>query len=419
MFNLKEEKLWIKVSLILTAVVVFSLSIYAIFRYGNYFFLGDISTMDNNDDVKYIRSALTLIEKGSFVYRNVDQSTVYIMPGLTFTLAFFIKLLGLAKGIIGFRIFQVFLHTMGIFLLFFLIRDTFKSSKIALLACIIDAVYIPSIANIGIILTEEIFKFLLVLLLYITYYAINTKKTKYYIWGGTILGLACLFRPTIALYPSIVLLMWLLYKYRFQDIVKYTLVTLAAIVIVISPWWVRNYMEFNRFIPLTESSGNPFLQGTYINYDQTRDFLYYPEQDDEFELNKIETETAKERLKLYFPENKLEYISWYTFGKTFYSWHSPHYEKPIFHLSFNNAYRIHLVILIFAAFGIISTIRKDRKNLGKIFILLVILYFNCVHLPYFTFPRYVFPVMPLVIAFAAYQMTRAYASINSKFVKNI
>lgn len=304
MFNLKDEKMWIKLCLLFTAGIVFAVSLSMIFRYGNYFLLGDINTLDNNDDVKYLRSALLFLEKGTLVYGRVDQPTVFIMPGITYILAFFMKLLGFSHGIIGFRIFQAVLHFLGLFIFFFLIRDVFNNSKIALLACVIEGAYIPNISNTGLILTEEIFKFLLYLLLYFTLWAVKEKKAKYYMGGGVILGLACLFRPTIALFPVLVLLMWVLYRYRIQEMIKYTLITLTVITAVMAPWWIRNYLEFDRFIPLTESSGNPFLQGTYINYDQSKDYMSYRVENNEIKMNETEFATGIERLKLYFPDQK-------------------------------------------------------------------------------------------------------------------
>ena len=38
---------------------------------------------------------------------------------------------------------------------------------------------------------------------------------------------------------------------------------------MMSPWWIRNYNIFHAFIPFTLATGNPMLQGTYINYDQS------------------------------------------------------------------------------------------------------------------------------------------------------
>ena len=63
MFSIKTEKSYIKISLLIIALCFFSVCIYSILRYGNYFLLGSLDKMDN-DDVKYIRSAMTFLQKG-------------------------------------------------------------------------------------------------------------------------------------------------------------------------------------------------------------------------------------------------------------------------------------------------------------------------------------------------------------------
>jgi len=52
--------------------------------------------------------------------------------------------------------------------------------------------------------------------------------------------------------------------------IKLGTVMFLAFVAVVSPWWIRNYREYGEFIPLAASSGNPLLQGTYVNYEQHR-----------------------------------------------------------------------------------------------------------------------------------------------------
>jgi 4-amino-4-deoxy-L-arabinose transferase-like glycosyltransferase len=405
MFSLKTEKTYIKISLVAIMICFFLISIYSIIKYGNYFLLGSLDKMDN-DDVKYIRSAMTFIQKGILSYQYPDKPTVFIMPGLTLVLAPFMKIFGMFGGITAFRFFQAILQTLSILLIFFIGRKIFNS-KIALVACIIDAIYIPEVYNSGTILTEVIFKFLLLLLIYISICAIISKQTSHYVICGLLLGLTCLFRPTIALYPIILFIMWLIYRYSFKEILKLTLIISATLIIVMSPWWVRNYMDFNRFIPLTLSTGNPFLQATYINYDETN---YTPllgdPGNDEIKKNQIEMDTGKYRLKTYFTQKPLQYIYWYAIGKSYHLFSVPFYFKSIFNISGYKAMDFHRLILLLGFIGMIFTIRK-KKTLG-ISIILIILYFFLVHLPYFEYSRYAYPIMPLFIILSAYTVVNMY-----------
>jgi hypothetical protein len=399
MFSLSKEKTWIKLALLLMLVVTLAISLFAIFKYGNYFLLGSMDKMDN-DDVKYVRSAITLLEKGMFTYHDVNTPTVFIMPGHPVLLAGIMQIFGTGdSGITAFRVFQALLQACCLYLIFLIGREVFNS-KVALLACLIDALYIPEISNVGVILTEIEFKTLLLLMVYVSLYALKTRQTKYYFWGGVIWGLTCLFRPTIAAYPGVILIMWFVHKYSFKEMLKYTLVVVGVFVVIMSPWWVRNYLDFNRVILLTLSSGNPFLQGTYINYDQTRDYVPYTPDPDAIKNDKIEMDTGKYRLMTYGKQHPLEYIKWYTLGKSKYLWITPFYWKQVFDISIKSVVIYNYVILLTAIAGALFMFRK--KLYGGIFLFSTLAYFNVMHLPYFTFSRYVYPVMPLVMLFSAY-----------------
>lgn len=394
MFSLKGEKTLTKILLMLIILFTIAISISAVLRYNNYYLLGNIQKMDN-DDVKYIRSAWTLIDKGIFTYNNPQNPTVFIMPGHTILLAGFMKLFGLGQGgIQAFRIFQSILQGISVYLLFLIGRRCYNS-KAAIIACIINAFYIPEFFSVGTILTEIEFKVFFLLLIYITIYAVETKNKKYYAAGGIIWGITCLFRPTAALYPIILFVLWIIYRYSLGEIIKFSAAALLAFVIVMSPWWARNYITFNRLIPMTLSSGNPFLQGTYINYDQTVNYTPYSKDRDEIQTNNTEMETGKLRLSKYFKENPLKYIYWYTIGKTWRLWNAPFYWKEIFNIPYLSAEIIHYIILGLGLLGLIMT--KALKKSGGIFIILPIVYITAAYLPFYTFSRYAYPVMPMVI----------------------
>ncbi|HOJ08974.1 MAG TPA: glycosyltransferase family 39 protein [Clostridiales bacterium] len=404
-----NEKRWVKLSLALIIALFTIINVYSVLRYNDYFLLGSIEKADN-DDVKYIGSAWTLLEKGMLTYHDVNVPTVYIMPGHTIIIAAITGIFGKYGGITAFRLFQVLLQALSILLVFLIGRTVFNSS-VGIIAAFINATYVSEIFVTGTILTEVEFKFLLLLLVYISINAIKTKKTRYYIEGGIVWGIACLFRPTIALYPVAILAAWLIYKYSFKEIFKFSIIVLVIFAAIMSPWWIRNYIVFNRFIPLTLSSGNPFLQGTYINYDQSKDYTPYTPSKDVIETNEIEMKTGIYRLKTYFVKYPLKYIYWYTFGKSWYLWNYPFYWKEIFGISVTMATVHHHLILIAGIPGIISIF--GNKSLEGIFLITVILYFSLSYLPFYTFSRYSYPMMPLVMLFSSYAVFKLYKGISA------
>lgn len=398
MFSIRNEERWIKISLLVIIALFFMVNLYATLRYGFANYLGSLQKF-NNDDVKYIRSAWEIADKGHFIYSNVDEPTVFIMPALPYTLAFFVKIFGKFGGITAFRVFQALLQALSMYLIFLIGRKVFNS-KAAVLACFLDSLYIAEYYTTTVILTETLFKFFLLLLVYISLYAIEKNEIVYYIIGGVIWGIACLVRPTIAAFPIVILIMWIIKKYSFKNMVKFTIVTVVMFSIVMSPWWIRNYLVFHRYIPLTLSTGNPFLQGTYINYDQSVDYTPYECGETEIETNQNEINTGLYRLKTYAAKDPLKYAYWYTISKSCSLWDGPFYWNEIFGVNWAAAVTFHYLVLVLGMIEIIRLFIKRNKNFLLLFITVV--FFNLIHLPYFTMSRYVYPVMPIMIIIAGY-----------------
>jgi 4-amino-4-deoxy-L-arabinose transferase-like glycosyltransferase len=394
------------VYLILILLIFAIIQAVVIGYYGEQWYLGDFVKMDN-DDVKYIRSAWNLLDKHMFVYHDVNQPTVFIMPGYPFILALFMKIFGKIDGLIVVRYFQGLLQVISLYLIFRICKDIFNE-KVALIAVLLNAIYLPEMVSAGLILTEAVFKFLLVVLIFTSIKAVKSKSFYYYALGGVIWGLAILIRPTILAYPIVILIMWMIYKYSVKEILTRTLLVLFIGITIMSPWGIRNFVVFSKFIPLTLSSGNPFLQGTYINYDQTKDPAGYKTSSNIIENDKIEKETGIKRLQQDFPRKPFSYIAWYTVGKSYYFWYVPYYSKDVFGIPFVVMGVFHVMLLMLALGNIILYRAKLRRE--SLILLLIILYFNMMHLPYFTCSRYAYPIMSFVIIFAAntlYNLTEA------------
>lgn len=400
MFIICKEDKKIKLMLIVMEIVFIIVALISIFKHGNSTLLGSLEKFDN-DDVKYIRSAWSLVENGMLSYENINEPTVYIMPGLTFILSFFVVVFGKFQAIIAFRVFQVILQVCSLNLLFLIGRKVFNK-KIALIACIIDSIYIVEIYVSNLILMEVTFKFLFLLLIYLSICALETKKTKYYVLAGMAWSLTCLFKPTIAVYPLVILIVWINNKYKLKEMVKYGSIVIGILCIVMSPWWMRNYNDFNRFIPFTKSSGNPFLQGTFVNYDQSKGWgISYKASEDAIHSNEYELAVGIKRLKIYGAKEPLKFIYWYTLGKTFYFWYKPFYWNKILGLNYVWAFIEHYFILITSVISIVNITKAKNWTLGKQTIILSIIVMNIVYLPYYTFCRYSYTLMPLMIIFSS------------------
>ncbi len=391
-----------RVLLVLICLAHFAVNAYLVSSLGDQFLLGDLATM-NNDDVKYIRSAWTLVETGRLTYHDPNAPTVFIMPGHTFVLSGLMLFFGRMGGVMAFRMLQAMLQSLSIALTFAIGVEAF-SHRVALLACLLSALYLPNYSSTGLVLTDVEFKFVFLLLVYVSVRAIRSKSSHWYAIGGLVWGVACLFRPTIALYPAAILVVWLVQRYPLRDMLRCAAATIAVFALVMMPWWLRNAYAFHRFIPLTLSSGNPFLQGTYVEYDQSRDYVPYnqpTEGKDAIEVNEIEMATARERLQTYVPQHPLAYLRWYTVGKAWHLWYDSYYWKEVLGVPRHLVDKSHRFVLALGLLGCLATIRRLR-NTGALLLLSVMAYFTLSYLPFYTFARYAYPVMPFVTLFASH-----------------
>lgn len=399
---------------------------FASFAYhGNEGIRGSFDKFDN-DDVKYLRSAWTLLETGRYTYKNPDVDTVFIMPGITTVLAGFVAVFG-KYPLIQFKIFQAFVGGACLYLIFLCGRKLFNS-RVGLISAAFMAVYAPSIYVTGTMLTEVCFYFLFLLTFLLTVFAIDSQKMKHYIWGGVFLGISALFRPAALMFPIAVLVMWIIKRYKFIDMIKYGLVVVGVVCAILSPWIIRNAIIFNEFIPLTKSSGNPAFQGTFINYDQSireeENIDYYniiAEQTDidvekygydELVDDAMERKMTEIRFKEVILKEPLKYLHWYTIGKTIRNWYEPFLWVILFDIAIEKLFAQHYLLLITGLLGfVILLFEKKHKDLAW-FPAVAIAYFNFAHLPFYCFSRYMFPVMFCFAIYASYLIERMITNEN-------
>ncbi|MDD4495453.1 MAG: glycosyltransferase family 39 protein [Eubacteriales bacterium] len=393
---------------ITTAACIFAsliLKLALIFVYGNRLSL-------NSDDLNYVKSAKVLLEQGSLVFHEYNEPTVFIMPLYPSFLALVFGIFGTGfPGLQAVRVIQALMGTASLILIFLIARRLLGKTE-AVVSTVLAAFYIPNLVTPGFILTETMFTLLLLLLLYLS--LVFTHEING--WGfaavGVVYALATLIRPTIALYPVVLAFYMLVFKkIRFRKVVKCTVIMGAIFAILMAPWWLRNYREYGEFIPLAASGGNPMLQGTYIDYEQTpENVTYYKLGENAFETNKIETEVAKQRIKAGFKGDFTRYLEWYTLGKTKYFWGTVFYWKEYAGIPTNLVIIYHFVLL--AGFGgLILLGAMAVKQAALPF--LIMLYFNLAHCAYMAFDRYAYPCINILVIFAAYFFIELYLTIKN------
>ena len=86
------------------------------------------------------------------------------------------------------------------------------------------------------------------------------------VFAGIILGFAILSRPTILLFSGVASI-WLLKQWDFLVRKKFLFLftLLATTAVILTPWAVRNFIVFGRFIPMSTSSGIHLWRGNNPN----------------------------------------------------------------------------------------------------------------------------------------------------------
>jgi len=342
----------------------------------------------------------------------------YWPPGQPFFLAAIYSLFGYNPQIAC--IFQAFVSSLTCIVIYFL-GKTVLNKKIGIISGFIAAVYPTFIIFSGLLLTETIFIFLLSLSILYLLKVYEQASLKNLLMAGVPLGLAMLVRPIILGFIPFILF-WLLLSSKDSKERKKNLMNFIAIfviiMVVVSPWAVRNYNVHHKFVPVSTNGGVNFWMGN--NPDATGRMLKKDNQAMLWTIkNMTDDEVAREKL---FYKKGLEFIKenpskFLVLGakKFAYFWG---FILPFF-TSYLYGYFIHpipnwlfmllapltvlpyAIILPLAIFGIVFYhYQKLDKKVSLLFLL--IFYYIFVHCLILSSTRYHLPLVPFLIIFASY-----------------
>ncbi|MNJ35059.1 hypothetical protein D3C77_297880 [compost metagenome] len=388
--------------------------------YNDYFFLGD-PLKPNNDDVKYIQTSRLLLNEGVLAYNTGDKPSAFIMPGLPVILAGFMALFGQEDGgVTAFRLYQCALQVLCIYLVFWLGKRIFNT-RTGLIACTISALYFPDYFSSGVILTESTFRTLLLLLLCVTLIALERNMARYYILLGVLTAAAAYFKPHASLYPAVFLLLWWRHKIPWRLMLKYTLLMAGVYILLLTPWWIRNWVTFHEFILFTNSGGSPFLLGARIHgqLPPSDFFEAHPQYDPETLFqgsDRLAVRKGIDIIKYGFAHEPLKYLYWFTAGRWVELYFHPFYSRPIWPITRPVMNVIQKILMIINMLGICWALIKHRSK--QLLPLIAALgYFTVIYIPFVAFNRYGYPNMILLILFGSYFIEQLLGYFN-KLSKN-
>ena len=359
----------------------------------------DHSAPLKSDELNYAKSASVLLKDHTFTFIETTYPSVFVTPGLPFTLAGFMwTFRSYTSGLMAFRYFQALLNTCTLCFLFWIARKLF-GEKTARWCAILSILYVPDYYVVNTILTETIFRtfFFGLLLLLISAFEKPTRLSFFFI--GVVWGLSCAFRPFLALFPLAVLASWLLQRRPLLLGLRYCYLCVAGFALVMSPWWIRNAITFHKFIPFSAATGLPLLAGSYINNRTDQVYDKYKVMIKTVENDAIAKTEAKARIKRVFNAEPAKYTEWYTIGKTRALWENPFYWRNAFGLSLALVTAFHTFLVVTGFCGLLHSLVFQFRNSSLLSLTLA--YYTLMYLPFVCFERYNYPGFGLFILFAA------------------
>ncbi|MBA9087054.1 4-amino-4-deoxy-L-arabinose transferase-like glycosyltransferase [Fontibacillus solani] len=361
------------------------------------------------DAFGYDKMAKQFLETGVLGYLESTPNS-FVMPGFPVLLSMVYLVFG--TNLIWFQLLQV-IFSVSTIAVIYKIAQKFMKEIYCILTAAMMAIYPSFIYANGLLLTEVSFTLLVALFLWLLWLGVESGRKVHFVLSGVCLGLSVMFRPTLStlIVPIIVyFIMQVPSRKRIWQAILY--VGLSSFVIVM-PWWIRNFLLYDKLVLFTSSSGNPMLWGVHpylIGVLDTFEAIYKLNAD-ELTRNGLWSAMAKEMFADQM-HNGL-FIKWFIFGKLNYFWRLPWIENgEIAHLLEKLRNPLHLILVIGGWMGIwLSVFRRSPLQWVAVFMIS----YTILHQVMLAIPRYAFPVMPYVILMFVYLLSSTEDLLSRRF----
>lgn len=293
------------------------------------------------------------------------------------------------------KIAQCLLDTSVCLFIYLLGKKIFRDERKALLSSVLYAIY-----PLAIIMCSSLYyqiplnlALCLVILGYIA--PVNWKNG---LWTGVVVGLSALAKPVtlpfLILLPALRLAESGFKKAVLKPALVWGFVFMLAGLAVLTPWTIRNYIVFHKFVPVQHGGEEVLVQGSkeeYIDLDVNALRQKYPKG---LAPPKQLTETAIRNHIDHLRENPVDYMRF--LGKKFLlTWYNTEGKQKNF-----RALLVQTPFLFFALIGLLFSARIWLRSPG-IYIVACILYICLIQVMLFPLVRYTVAVMPLVMLLTA------------------
>lgn len=207
------------------------------------------------DADNYIAMARQLLDRGVYGYLST-QPNAYVTPGYPL---FLTAIFALGGSPFTVQLIQAVLGALTLLPLALLARDL-VDDRAAIITAGLLALYPAWLRAPAYLLTEVLFAFTFSLYLWLQWRAMARPSGRWAALAGASLGLAVLVRPVLA--PLLPLpWLYLMLQERSLRLWRPALWAAGGFLLVMAPWWIRNWLTLGQLILSATQTGNPILGG--------------------------------------------------------------------------------------------------------------------------------------------------------------
>lgn len=297
------------------------------------------------------------------------------------------------------KLFGVVIDSINCVLVYRIARHLF-GEKVAKLSSLAVVFYPPLIWFAINVQSEPLFTCLLSFSMFNLLCGLQSSRTRYYVISGVFFGLTSLCRPTTLLFPFLLPLLISSDRASWKGITALLLIFMATL----APWMIRNYLAFDRVIPIETRGTSALWQGSDLeflkdlerknrNADKTmHDLGLERNWKNEIEAMDVYREAALRNYARQFHSQPLQLVR-LVVEKALRFWFMTDSGR-------NEGYlmALHGLILLCAIIGIYAA----KINTTVLSVLLLVAYFWVAHTVLFPLVRYAVPIMPYVLIFGVF-----------------
>ena len=360
-----------------------------------------------NATIAYLGGAHMLVEGNGF---SDPTYPLFTPPLYAVVIAGLLSIFGTDQ--LPIKIVQIFVDCSTIGIIYMMAQHIFNP-RVAILAAAMWGVYPFAIYATLYVGTETLFTFFLMLFVLLFLYGIMRQRWCYFCAAGIVLGLATLTRGTTQFLPFILPLLWLFRQGPIRRWVANCGICLFAFGLVLLPWGVRNYLVVQDVIPvaaagavslwgaseelLTISERNKKLPGFLKHIEEARGLEYPRHNGKPTEKDRYMVRVALEHYKEQLAGDPVGLMGFFI-KKFFRLWYATESGQ-----NHGLVMGLNAPIYLLGLLGII--LGWSRRSSRTLFPLCIMGYFIALHWVAFPLFRYMLPVIPLVMCFAAYAVS--------------